>query len=56
VFMLVLVANARLSDRFRAEEFRNRLRSAGVGDGQRPAFVPETDGYDESVEPDEDAP
>ena len=53
VFMLVLVANARLSDRFRAEEFRNRLRSAGVGEGERPAFVPETDGHageDESAE------
>ncbi|WP_232701203.1 DUF7319 domain-containing protein [Halobacterium wangiae] len=41
--MLLVVANARLSDRFRSEEFRNRLRSAGLGDGERPAFVPETD-------------
>jgi hypothetical protein len=41
--MLVVVANARLSDRFRSEEFRNRLRSAGLGDGERPSFVPETD-------------
>ncbi|SEW01940.1 DUF7319 domain-containing protein [Halobacterium jilantaiense] len=56
VFMLTLVANARLSDRFRAEEFRNRLRSAGVGGGERPPFVPETDGYDESAEPGEEAP
>jgi hypothetical protein len=56
VFMLMLVANARLSDRFRAEEFRNRLRSAGVGGGERPPFVPETDGYDQNAEPDEDAP
>ncbi len=40
VFMLVLVANARLSDRFRSEEYRERLRDAGVtGDG-RPSFVP----------------
>ena len=51
VFMLMLVANARLSDRFRAEEFRNRLRSAGVGEGERPAFVPETDGHDGDDEP-----
>jgi len=42
--MLLVVANARLSDRFRSEEFRNRLRSAGLDDGERPAFVPETDG------------
>jgi hypothetical protein len=41
--MLVVVANARLSDRFRSEQFRERLRSAGVGEGERPAFVPETD-------------
>jgi len=56
VFMLVLVANARLSDRFRAEEFRNRLRSAGVGEGERPAFVPDTDNYDRDGEPAEEAP
>ena len=56
VFMLMLVANARLSDRFRAEEFRNRLRSAGVGEGERPAFVPETDGHDDSDEPAEEPP
>jgi ketosteroid isomerase-like protein len=54
VFMLLLVANARLSDRFRAEEFRNRLRSAGVGEGERPAFVPETDGHGGRDEPAEE--
>jgi hypothetical protein len=54
VFMLVLVANARLSDRFRAEEFRNRLRSAGLGDGERPAFVPETDSHESTPETAED--
>ncbi|MFB6068518.1 MAG: hypothetical protein ABEJ90_01155 [Halobacterium sp.] len=42
--MLLVVANARLSDRFRSEEFRDRLRATGLGDGERPAFVPETDG------------
>jgi len=46
VFVLVLVANARLADRFRAEEYRDRLRSAGVGDGDRPAFVPGGDADD----------
>jgi hypothetical protein len=40
VFLLVVVANARLSDRFRSEEFRERLRSTGLAEGERPAFVP----------------
>ena len=35
----VLVANARLSGRFRAEEYRQRLRAAGVGTDERPAFL-----------------
>ena len=35
------VANARLSDKFRAEEYRDRLRAVGLEDGDRPAFVPE---------------
>lgn len=39
VVLFALVAQARLSDRFRAEEYRERLRSAGV-DGDRPDFVP----------------
>lgn len=37
--LLWLVANARLSDRFRSEEYRNRLRSIQAG-GQRPSHVP----------------
>jgi hypothetical protein len=36
------VANARLSDRFRAEEYRNRLRAVGLEDGDRPEFLPES--------------
>ena len=44
VFLFAVVANARLSDRFRAEEFRNRLRAAGVEDGDRPDFLPPLDG------------
>jgi len=43
VFLFAVVANARLSDRFRAEEFRNRLRAAGVEDGERPEFLPPLD-------------
>ncbi|MFC7250041.1 hypothetical protein ACFQJ5_09345 [Halomicroarcula sp. GCM10025324] len=35
------VANARLSDTFRAEEYRERLRAIGLEDGERPDFVPE---------------
>ncbi|SFR47498.1 DUF7319 domain-containing protein [Halogeometricum limi] len=37
-FLFVVVANARLSDRFRAEEYRERLRA--VRDGGRPDFIP----------------
>jgi hypothetical protein len=33
------VANARLSDKFRAEEYRNRLRAVGVDAEDRPAFM-----------------
>jgi len=40
VFLFAVVANARLSDRFRAEEFRDRLRAVGVEDGERPEFLP----------------
>jgi hypothetical protein len=43
VLLLTVVANARLSDRFRAEKYRERLRSAGVESGERPAFVPGPD-------------
>lgn len=44
----VLVANARLSGRFRAEEYRQRLLAAGVGSGERPPFLPaEGDDWDE---------
>ncbi|WP_373188559.1 hypothetical protein [Halolamina sp.] len=38
-FLFVVVANARLSDRFRAEEYRNRLRAVDEA-GERPEFVP----------------
>lgn len=46
VFMLVIVANARLSDRFRAQEFRERLRASGVGNADRPGFVSDDDEED----------
>jgi hypothetical protein len=41
--LLFTVANARLSTRYRAEEFRDRLRSAGVEQGERPDFLPVDD-------------
>ncbi len=40
ILLGILVANARLSQRYRAEEYRERLRAAGVGSGERPSFVP----------------
>ncbi|MFB6107416.1 MAG: hypothetical protein ABEJ82_01085 [Haloplanus sp.] len=36
LFLFTVVANARLSDRFRAEEYRNRLRALGLGEGDPP--------------------
>ncbi|QCC48266.1 DUF7319 domain-containing protein [Halobellus limi] len=35
-FLFLVVANARLSDRFRTEEFRNRLRALEAADAPRP--------------------
>jgi len=49
IFLFTVVANARLSDRFRAEEFRDRLRAIGLEDGQRPDFLREIDGLPESA-------
>jgi hypothetical protein len=40
VFLFSVVANARLSDRFRAQEYRNRLRAVGLESGEIPEFVP----------------
>jgi len=39
VFLFAMVANARLSDRFRSEEYRNRLRALREAE-ERPDFVP----------------
>ncbi|MFB6164936.1 MAG: hypothetical protein ABEJ31_07240 [Haloarculaceae archaeon] len=44
VIMFVVVANARLSDRFRAEEYRNRLRAVGIAGDERPEFLPVENG------------
>ncbi|WP_348612024.1 DUF7319 domain-containing protein [Halobaculum rarum] len=41
VLLFGLVANARLSDRFRSEEYRDRLRAAGITDpGEDAEFIP----------------
>ncbi|NHX35712.1 MULTISPECIES: DUF7319 domain-containing protein [Halolamina] len=40
VFLFAVVANARLSDRFRAAEYRDRLRAVDEA-GERPEFVPQ---------------
>ena len=40
-FLFSLVANARLSDRFRAEQYRNRLKAVETGGFDRPAALDE---------------
>lgn len=44
LFMFTVVANARLSDRFRSEAYRERLRGVGLADGERPDFLADVDG------------
>lgn len=53
VLLGVLVANARLSDRFRAAEFRERLEAAGVGSHDRPSFLPPMEAGETGSEPPE---
>ncbi|MDZ7702757.1 MAG: hypothetical protein U5J98_12245 [Halobacteriales archaeon] len=48
VVLGVLVANARLSDRFRAAEYRERLEAAGVGRDGRPSFLPDLEAAGEA--------
>ncbi|MFB6206128.1 MAG: hypothetical protein ABEJ05_06345 [Haloglomus sp.] len=49
------VANARLSDKFRAEEYRNRLRAIGVDAEDRPEFMDDlVEEHPELVEPEPD--
>jgi hypothetical protein len=47
VLLFFTVANARLSDRFRAQQYRNRLREIGLKDGERPPFLPVNPGAGE---------
>jgi hypothetical protein len=39
-FLFLTVANARLSDRMRSEQYRDRLRAVGAGSEERPSFLP----------------
>ncbi len=58
VLLFMVVANARLSDKFRAEEYRNRLRAVGLEGDDRPEFVPPMpgeDGADDGRPEDEEA-
>ena len=52
VFLFVVVANARLSDRFRAEEFRNRLQALDAADEEWPDVLP--DGNTAVASPDQE--
>jgi hypothetical protein len=49
LFLFVMVANARLSDRFRSEEYRDRLRALREAK-ERPDFVPVEGGVVEEGE------
>ena len=60
VFLFAVVANARLSDRFRAEEYRNRLRAVDLEPGERPEMLPDEkraalDGREDGRPSEEDA-
>ena len=50
ILLFAVVANARLSDKFRAEEYRNRLRAVELEPGERPDFLPEDGDSDEHAD------
>lgn len=49
LLLFAVVANARLSDKFRAEEYRNRLRAVELEPGERPEFLPDEADVPEST-------
>lgn len=51
LFLFIVVANARLSEKFRFEEYQNRLRSIGIDDDERPEFLPIDDEAFERTRP-----
>lgn len=52
LFLFGVVANARLSDRFRSEEFRARLRAVEAAGDRRPEFLPGGDDSEHEAEAD----
>jgi hypothetical protein len=55
LFLFGVVANARLSDRFRAEEFRERLRAVEEAGNRRPEFLPGDDDRETEAEAEPEA-
>lgn len=53
LFLLVVVANARLSEAFRADAYRTRLQEMGAQGEDRPAFVPDRASEHDAERPDE---
>ena len=49
-FLFLLVANARLSDRFRAEQYRNRLRAVEMEGIERPNLPPSSTAEDDAFD------
>lgn len=50
--LFTMVANARLSEKFRVREYRQRLRSIGTASDERPAFLPiEDDAFEATADP-----
>ncbi|RRJ32012.1 DUF7319 domain-containing protein [Halocatena pleomorpha] len=49
VVLFVIVANARLSDRFRSEEYRDRLRAVGRGSDEQPTVLDELETDDDDA-------
>jgi len=49
LLLFAVVANARLSDKFRAEEYRNRLRAVELEPGERPDFLPDDADLDDGA-------
>jgi len=54
LLLFLVVANARLSDKFRAEEYRNRLRAVDLEPGERPDFLPDEPADEAGSLPDDD--
>jgi hypothetical protein len=55
LFLFGVVANARLSDRFRAEEFRQRLQAVEEAGARRPEFLPGSEDRETEAETEAEA-